>query len=67
MPRLKHVAPKTKVVLFLPPESAEQLKKLSEVFNVLPASIVAQAIARWFHTEPLVKKNHGTNHSGVSG
>lgn len=55
---------KTQIFTFrLAKEAVKQIEDLSEALHIPKGSVVAQAIARWHDSEPLVKKRK-TNGDG---
>lgn len=60
----------SRVVAHLDDESRAQIEILSQVFRLGPSAVISMAVARWFHTEPLVRdiskvKNDGDNNTGL--
>lgn len=55
------------VSVSLDAESNQHLDALSETFRLGPSAVVAMALARWFHSEPLVKgyKSNGDRDAGL--
>lgn len=51
----KKAAAKNRIVLYLQDEAYKQLLILEETFSMVRSSVVSQALARWYHEEPLVK------------
>jgi hypothetical protein len=54
------------VSVSLDAESNQHLDALSETFRLGPSAVVAMALARWFHSEPLVKEyRNGDRDAGL--
>jgi hypothetical protein len=50
-------APGVRMSLCLPHESYAQLEELASRLHISRTAVIAQAVARWHHDEPLVKAN----------
>lgn len=38
-------------------ETQDQIAALSQVFHLPVSCLIRQAIARWYHSDPMIKKN----------
>jgi predicted transcriptional regulator len=45
-----------RLTFYLSEDSVRQLDELAGVLNVPRGPIIAQAISKWYHTEPLIEK-----------
>lgn len=46
---------KTRVVAYLEDGAVKQLALLEETLHLSRSAVVSQAVARWFHDEPMVR------------
>lgn len=65
----KHGASSSRITVYLDEESHRQIEILSQTFRINSSNVISMAIARWFHSESLVRekqgKDNGTDHSGL--
>lgn len=54
----KKKLPGERVSLVIPQETYRQMEELRSLFHISQTATVAQAVARWYHSEPLVGGNN---------
>lgn len=60
----KPAKPTTQITLQLHADALEQIETLANVLHISRPSVIRQAIARWYDSEPLVRNKRKSNGHG---
>lgn len=60
-PQRKPQPPRVHVSVELCPENCSQLEAIAETYHLSKTSVIAQAIAKWYHSDQAIPKKEATN------